>query len=747
MTTNIKGYQQEVAEDLFKKTMEGDWKEVVAIYRQHPLLAPNAKINGLGDTALHLAVSLGPENIVEELVKIISEKDKNKEALKIKNELWNNPLHLAASMGTPRMCICIAEAVPELGKTRNKEGESPLFLAALHGKTDIFLCLHFICIRNSKSKQPDTSYYRKNGGETILHCAIKREYLDLAYQILRLHSELATSVDEKGIWPLRLLADKPSAFKSGCHLGWWNSTIYHWITVDALKVINANQLIQKCKGRQSQIFPDNYRACIDFLRLLWKGSRAIFAKTQELCSPYQERKADEEDPTVSSKNKKEDPTGLNVTSKQKALEYFSGCFDILKFVSMPIPVMLGYGGTTGIRKLKEKHILSVKIMKMLIELLSPQQYFEKGTNPLLTPIQENKNEEDLDEDSSLDRWLYMWNIDENKPPEEDLSKHPPSDQPEEKENKKDEGKEEIPKLTMPKEGTSLLFAACNGITEMVEEILKKFPMAIHDTSENKNMILWVVEHRQPHVYELLLKSNLRRDSMFQTKDTYGNSALHLAAMLREHKHWIIPGAALQMQWEIKWYEFVKNNVPQYLLYETNNKDMTPADIFTDTHKDLVKDGGEWLNKTSESCSVVAALIATVAFAASTTIPGGVRENNGTPILEKHAAFDIFAISSLVALCVSVTALFLFLAILTSRYQEKDFRSSLPKKLLFGLTSLFLSIAAMLVSFCAGHFFVLKDKLKHKALPVYVVTCLPITFYAISQFPLYFDLIRAFRKVP
>ena len=194
-------------------------------------------------------------------------------------------------------------------------------------------------------------------------------------------------------------------------------------------------------------------------------------------------------------------------------------------------------------------------------------------------------------------------------------------------------------------------------------------------------------------------------------------------------------------------QFVKNNVPQYLLYETNKEGMTPADIFTDTHKDLVKDGGEWLNKTSESCSVVAALIATVAFAASTTFPGGVRENNGTPILEKQAAFDIFAISSLVALCVSVTALFLFLAILTSRYQEKDFRSSLPKKLLFGLTSLFLSIAAMLVSFCAGHFFVLKDKLKDKALPVYVVTCLPITFYAISQFPLYFDLIRAFRKVP
>lgn len=55
---------------------------------------------------------------------------------------------------------------------------------------------------------------------------------------------------------------------------------------------------------------------------------------------------------------------------------------------------------------------------------------------------------------------------------------------------------------------------------------------------------------------------------------------------------------------------------------------------------------------------------------------------------------------------------------------------------------------MLVSFCAGHFFVLKDKLKYAVYPVYAVTCLPITFFAMAQFPLYFDLIRAtFKKVP
>ncbi|KAJ7972745.1 Ankyrin repeat-containing protein [Quillaja saponaria] len=68
---------------------------------------------------------------------------------------------------------------------------------------------------------------------------------------------------------------------------------------------------------------------------------------------------------------------------------------------------------------------------------------------------------------------------------------------------------------------------------------------------------------------------------------------------------------------------------------------------------------------------------------------------------------------------------MFLAILTSRYQPKDFHRDLPWKLLVGLSSLFVSIATMLVAFCAGHFFVLEDnRLRHAAFPLYAVTCLP-----------------------
>ena len=159
-----------LVEELYEQIMLGDWENVVENYGNYFNLVHHHKLNQLGETALHLAVSHGPENIVEDLVQIISQKGSIKEVLTKKNYQGNNPLHLAAATGSLRKCICIAEAHPSLGNERNQMGESPLFLAALHGKTDIFLCLHHIC-----SEHLDNSYYRRNGGETILHCAIKRE--------------------------------------------------------------------------------------------------------------------------------------------------------------------------------------------------------------------------------------------------------------------------------------------------------------------------------------------------------------------------------------------------------------------------------------------------------------------------------------------------------------------------------------------------------------------------------------------
>ena len=176
-------------------------------------------------------------------------------------------------------------------------------------------------------------------------------------------------------------------------------------------------------------------------------------------------------------------------------------------------------------------------------------------------------------------------------------------------------------------------------------------------------------------------------------------------------------------------------MPPHFFPSHNKFNETAKQIFIRDHKDMVQKGKEWLGSTATSCSVVATLIATVGFATSSAVPGGTREGSGKPNLEQQPAFHIFAVSSLIALCFSVTSTVMFLAILTSRHQESDFGQDLPIKLLIGLTSLFISILSILVTFCAGHFFLLKDELSVAALPVYAVTCLPATFFALAQLPL------------
>ncbi|CAL5425199.1 unnamed protein product [Camellia sinensis] len=241
--------------------------------------------------------------------------------------------------------------------------------------------------------------------------------------------------------------------------------------------------------------------------------------------------------------------------------------------------------------------------------------------------------------------------------------------------------------------TPILIAAKNGIKELVEKILDLFPGAMYDTSpDGKNVMHIALENRKIEVY--------------------------------------------------KWFESIKGPLPKNMLDHQNKQGKTPYQTFMETHEDLVKNDTDWLMKTTDSCTFVAALIATVAFATSASLPGGINGYNGEPILQQVRMFEVFAISSLVALCFSLTAVLMFLSILTSRHQAMDFQVYLPRKLLIGLTALFISIASMLVSFCGGHFFVLRKIVKQAQVVEYLVAFLPVMFFIIAQCPLYVKLFWA-----
>ena len=155
---------------LFTYAMKGKWEEVINLYGEDPRLH-KAKITRSGSTALHVAVYDGKEDVVEQMVELAGSCRKHcKEALETQNGRKNTALHLAASMGNLRMCELIAQRHPDLVTFRNVDGESPLFLAALHGRKEAFICLHHFSHPNAAP--PNYDNCRRNGADTILHCAI-----------------------------------------------------------------------------------------------------------------------------------------------------------------------------------------------------------------------------------------------------------------------------------------------------------------------------------------------------------------------------------------------------------------------------------------------------------------------------------------------------------------------------------------------------------------------------------------------
>ncbi|XP_059636450.1 ankyrin repeat-containing protein ITN1-like [Cornus florida] len=80
-----------------------------------------------------------------------------------------------------------------------------------------------------------------------------------------------------------------------------------------------------------------------------------------------------------------------------------------------------------------------------------------------------------------------------------------------------------------------------------------------------------------------------------------------------------------------------------------------------------------LKRTAENCSIVAVLIATVAFAAAYTVPGGPNQSTGSPIILNQPFFEIFTITDVLSLAFALTSVVTSLSILTSAFRLKDFK--------------------------------------------------------------------------
>ncbi|RYR61307.1 uncharacterized protein [Arachis hypogaea] len=247
---------------------------------------------------------------------------------------------------------------------------------------------------------------------------------------------------------------------------------------------------------------------------------------------------------------------------------------------------------------------------------------------------------------------------------------------------------------------TMLVAAKNGTIEFINSMRNANLDLLWAMDKNKRGIFsHAILNRQEKVFELIHEIEGRTEMIASRVDVFKNNMLHLAAELGPSSDLDTrSNAALQMQRELHWYMAVEKIVPPKCKDLKNADGKKARELFSRNHESLVKGGEKWARDTASSFTLVGTLIITIMFAAAFTVPGGNDQYTGIPIFLKKHAFTVFILADAVSLITSSSSVLIFIGILTSRYAEKDFLRSLPLKLLFGLITLFFSVASMMIAF-------------------------------------------------
>ncbi|KAH6761661.1 hypothetical protein C2S52_019094 [Perilla frutescens var. hirtella] len=284
---------------------------------------------------------------------------------------------------------------------------------------------------------------------------------------------------------------------------------------------------------------------------------------------------------------------------------------------------------------------------------------------------------------------------------------------------------------------SIIEAARHGISEIVEMIIHNYPnVTFYEDFDGRNVFLMAASNRFQNVINLIYNMSNVKYMLFDRVDYHGNNLMHICGKLAPpHRLNLVAGAALQMQRKLQWFKEMENFVNPSRKKRQNADNETPQMIFTKEHESLKAEGERWMKDTANACTIAAALIATVVFAAAFTIPGGVESATGIPLFLGKPAFMLFAISDAVSLFTSITSLLMFLSILTSRYAEQDFLFVLPKRLSI------VSITFMMVAFSSTFYLVFHgDGACGFLVLVAALACLPVTSFVLLQFPLLVDVV-------
>ncbi|XP_031287196.1 uncharacterized protein LOC116145900 isoform X2 [Pistacia vera] len=286
-----------------------------------------------------------------------------------------------------------------------------------------------------------------------------------------------------------------------------------------------------------------------------------------------------------------------------------------------------------------------------------------------------------------------------------------------------------------------LEAAKHGIGEIVNEILNAYFHAYtYRYKDNGHGLLHMaILHRQEEIFKIVKERNVYLPSWKAiNKGGKTDNILHLAGQSTASSQ--VSGAVFQMQREVQWFKALESYVHPSLQEQQNENNKTPREVFTEAHKELVKQGEKWMKRNATLESVVAALIIIATFGAIINLH---RNNNDWILNFLHGTtFIVFITSDVLAFFFSAVSLVMFLSIHTSCYSENDFLVSLPTKLIIGLITLFISVASLMVAFGASIYTFVSHSWIWTVIPISVFGCPLVILFARFQFPFLVEIFNS-----
>ncbi|KAD7479092.1 hypothetical protein E3N88_02228 [Mikania micrantha] len=682
---------------LYEASINYNWKAAKAILDKNKDLV-RYSITENGETALHIAASArGDSKRVEEFVKKMVEMMGEKD-LELQNKNYNTALYLAAVTGNVETVkIMVKENKKLLTIPGANRTMLPLYAAALFGNKDVVDYIY----EESRILADEDGWSRDSRG-WLIEKLLENDMFDTTLRIVKkypLHDGTIKAL-------LKLLAGKPEAFHE--------TNKYHQYISHLLLLVLACGCFKRASTKKSN--------ALSLLRHIWND--VVKRPTKEidaiLRGPPDSSSIDQDSKVVA---------GWTVT----AMKLQKVIHEHVENMTLETNRLISSVGPSKALKLQD--LISQSLMRMH----AATQNITKDSSDL--NMQDNKPvspKERLVLQLQKLIFKYIAGLYDKTMRIISTSGYLTEDQLVQELQKgivelnkklQKEAEEQVKKYDRETYSSRVVFIAAEvGNTNFLVELIRGYPDLIWKVNDNNLSIFHVaVKHRHAGIYSLLYEIGTMKHLITPLRDPDDNNMLHLVGTCANQNQLAdVSGVALQMQRELSWFLEVMQMVPPAYILRKNKDGLTPHELFTKEHKELVTQGEKWMKETSSQCIVVGALIATIVFAATFTVPGGYNQNNGIPFFRSKATFVVFVLADAISLILSSASILLFLSILTSRYDERDFLESLSLKLLFGLATLFLSIATMLIAFGVSFLPLYKNGL----LWIPIIICVLVAFPAI-----------------